>query len=58
MLRRSDRASVKDPCLFTVGSTTRRLPSKKTARMGDKAKPPGHTTSSPAALLCLSRKVS
>jgi hypothetical protein len=25
---------------ITVGSTTRRLPSEKTARMGDKAKPP------------------
>jgi hypothetical protein len=39
MLPWSDRASVK--IVFAVGSTTRRLPSKKTARMGDEGKAAG-----------------
>jgi len=53
MLHRSNRASVKIAHPFTAGSTTRRLPSKKTARMGDKAKPPAASPHHPAALLCL-----
>ena len=55
MLDWSNRASVKIAHAFTAGSTTRRLPSKKTARMGDKAKPPAASPHHPAALLCLGR---
>jgi hypothetical protein len=50
MLFRSDRASVKIAHAFTAGSTTRRSPSKKPARMGDVGKAAGCVP--PAALLC------
>jgi hypothetical protein len=54
MLSGSDRASVKSRIhhIFTVGSTTRRLPPEKAARMGDKAKP--LASQRLTALLCLS----
>ena len=39
MLFKSDRASVVKYSCSTVGSTARRLPSEKTARCGNEAKP-------------------